>query len=252
MNENTFRKHLAWLKNQQLCEVDKRTYSIRLCSYEKAADLLGIVYDGTYDVAFSPAKHKGVQTFQYLIRTEEFEYHKQRQLDAISFKLNNNPALRTELFYLLCQQGGDGQRLVDDTAYFVRRLLRLQTKLFREGSDILDLVMTYRADCNRGVKKIKQHHGYKSMQSVSYLKRRMFMLGFARILKVCIQSEARSRLYVPADADTPLARIRDGKREGYKYVARDKKTVWFLTDQVNRMYQTSLDDTKQKAEKYAA
>jgi hypothetical protein len=248
MNENTFRAHLAWLKDQGLLSVDKTTFTLNLGSYEAAADVLGIAYAGTFEVGFDPALHPGKQTFQYLLRTEECEHHKLRQLQALAGKLDHNPAYFKDMLYQLVELGGDQNRLLSDTGYFIRRLLLLQTQLFKEGSELLRYAMLYRADVNRGVRRIRQHHSYRSEQSVSYMKRRMWLLGFAQINKPAIVSQARARFYIPGEE--PGGRDRDG----YKYVKATGRTVWFLTDQIQRRYPVrgAGDLVTQKKQRYAA
>lgn len=240
LNENTFRRHLAWLKENGLAETSKINHSIRLCSYEKAASVLGIEYDGTYPVSFNPDKCKGKQTFAYLLRVEEFEHHKQRQLAALMYKIDNNLSLKNDLLYHLIQFGADYNRLQSDPAYYAERLLRLQIRLFRDGSDIFQYIMQLRADVNRGAKKIKQHHQYRSCQSVAYMKRKISALGLARVWSIAIESDARMRFSIPAQADTPIGRTRNGMQDGYKWVKDKGKTMWRLTDQVSRLYDAQM------------
>lgn len=237
MNENTFRRHLSWMKQNELAEVDKLTYSIRLCSYEAAAGVLGIEYEGTYDVEFDVEKHKAKQSFQYLLRTEEFEFEKNRQLTALMSKIDKNPSLKEDILYYLIQFGADYERLHADPAYYAKRLLLVQVKMFKEGSEIFEYIMrNVRADLNRSAKLIKSHHGYLSCQSVAYLKRKMEALGFANIGRYSIISKTRMRFYFPAQADTPAKKVRNGLEEGYKWVRGMKRTMWVLTDQISRAY----------------
>lgn len=253
MNENTFRRHLAWLKQEELLTIDKSSFSIRMCGYAAAAEHMGIEYAGTYQVPFNPNKYEGKQTFQYLLRTEEFEFHKQRQLDAFTYKLENNPSLKQDLLYWLLDNGADYLRLQNEPAYYAEQLVILQAKFFRDGSENLAYVMSFRADLNRGVKLIKKHHKYRSMQSVTYMKRRMLDLGFAEVFNVPIPSKKRSRFYIPADADTPPGRVHNGMRDGYKYDKANKRTVWNLTTQVKRTYKTDIiPSPTEKLQKNAA
>ncbi len=250
MNEQTFRAQLHWLKKEELLQVDKLTHNLRLCSYEAAAEKLGITFEGVYRVDYKPGDRK--QSFQYILRTEEIEENKELQLSTLINKIDKNPSFKNELLYMMVQHGADQNRLYMDRKYFANRLLKLQIKAFSEGSEIFSYISTYRADLNRGVKKIKQHHAYKSTQSVSYMKRKLFQMGVARIVKVITESEHRCRLYIPAEADTPKNKQHGGMRDGYKYVPGEKKTVWFLTDQVSRTYATNIDHVNLKNEKKTA
>jgi len=243
MNENTFRRHLAWLKSMDLLELDKKNYSIRLCGYQHAAEIMEISYEGIYEVGFDPInKTPGKQTFQYVLRTEEFEHHKNRQASALMYKIDHNPSsLKDDLLYYLLQAGADYHRLQADPAYYADRLLRLQIRFFKEGSELFQYIMSFRADINRGAKLIKKHHQYKSCQSVAYMKRKMLKLGIASIWKVAMESEARMRFYIPAQEDTAPNRIRNGMQEGYKWLKEAKSTMWVLTDQVKRQYPSNLN-----------
>jgi hypothetical protein len=242
MNENTFRAHLRWLGQKGLLTIDKSNWSIRLASYEDAAQLQGIPFEGTYKISYEYEKkdkgpgtrHKPVkQSFQYLIRAEEIERRKEISLAGLMRKLDEKPKIREDLIFLLSREGCDLVRLRTDPLYFQQRLLQMQLRYFKEGSEILDFAFTYRADINRGVKRIQQHHGYKSARSVTYMKRRMFELGIILVQKICIKSEARSRLYIPDEE-------KGGQREGYKWILKEKVTALFITDQITPRYSTDL------------
>lgn len=254
MGIKTFRKHLTWLQDNELLFFDaKNPDSIRLVSYMDAAEILKIEYDGTYEVSFNPKKIKnGKQPFQYLLRTEECETNKRQQIETIMYKLDNNPKLKQDIIYMIGQVGANYERLMNDDAYFVSRLLALQVKLFRDGSEILQYVMQCRADINRGVIRIKQHHRYRSKQSVSYMKRKMAKYGFITIEKRSIESKERSRLYVPPNEETPPHKIRNGLRDGYIWDDDRNITIWRLCDQISRRYTYSDNKAHQKINAYAA
>lgn len=255
LNENTLRAHLSWLKQEKLITIDRGSRQITMISYKKAAELLDLTFNGVYTVSYNHLDKKLVdekQPFQYLLRMEECEHHKQRQAEAVAYKLDNNPLYKEDMYYQLIQIGADGIRLRRDPEYFRERLLVLQKLFFLRGSEILSYVMTVRADINRGVRKIKAHHGYRSAQSVSYFKRRMAQMGLARIRKDFVISEARSRLYVPAEGDTPPQKVRGGVRDGYVYNRLTKATVWILCDQIARAYKIEEKQPTSKSARYAA
>jgi hypothetical protein len=255
MNENTFRRHIAWLKNEGLLQLEKDTYSLRLCTFERAAEKLELDFEGVYHIeGYLPGKYKAPQPFQYLIRTEEFEYHKARQTDALMRKIDDNPSLKNDLVYLITQMGADYRRLQTDPSYFAYRMLKLQTKMFQEGSDIFQHIMQLRADVNRGARLIKSHHNYRSAQSVAYMKRKMAQAGLARVWKVFVESKERTRFRIPAQEHTPAGRVREGMQDGYKYVPGRKLTLWRLTDQVARVYDTDQNKhlSNSKTARYAA
>lgn len=249
-NENTFRRHLATMLQLQLCTIEKSTKSINLVSYEKAAAILDIPFTGTTSVNYNPDINNGKQIFQYFIRAEEFRLEQQRQLDALMYHLDKNPSLKNDLRYMLVKEGAEDKRL-SNPVYFQQRLLQLQMRLFKEGSELLDYVTSRRADINRGVKLIQGHHKYKSKQSVSYLKKRMHQLQLITVTKVKTESQAKSRLYVPDG---------NGKRDGYKWVAHKQSTgltlgghtVWFLCDQISFNYSIQQSAAHEKRNDKAA
>ncbi|MFC0772417.1 hypothetical protein [Terrimonas alba] len=255
MGERTFRQHLKWLAKENLLIHDSSNpNSIRLVNFEDAAKKLGIEYTGTFRVSYDYKKNKyAKQTFQYLIRTEEFEYHKQRQAKAIMRKLEQNPALKKNIIYCIGQMGADYERLMSDPAYFIGRLLLLQVKMFKEGSEFLNYIMDLRADVNRGVILIKRHHGYRSSQSVSYMKRKMKEFGYAVIRPRAVESDVRSRFSVPVTEGTPDQDVlKDGRRNGYIWIPTKKVTVWRLCDQVKRNYDHQDNKLHSKTNLYAA
>ena len=244
MSEKTFYTKREELLKKKLITVD-RNHNIHLCSWEKAAEILDIAYTGTSIIQFNPYKHEGQQSFQYLLRGEEIKANQMLQHKALMNKLEKNHLLRDDLLMLLIRQGADDQRLVKDQQYFRERLLQLQLQLFKQGSDILSYAFAVRADINRGIKKIQDHHKYKSKQSVSYMKHRMAKLQVISVKKVKIISEARARLYVPKDSG-------DGQRDGYKYFKDQKQTALILTDQITLNYESSKPGQRMPEKKKAA
>jgi hypothetical protein len=142
---------------------------------------------------------------------------------------------------MLTKEGAEHMRL-KEPAYFQQRLLLLQMRLFREGSDLLAYVMERRADINRSVTAIKEDHRYKSKQSATYCKRQMWLNGYVDIKKKCIESKVRSRLYYD-DAGV--------KKDGYKWIAQKKTTAWFLCDQVQFNYTSTYEPAQRTTRKAA-
>lgn len=249
-NENTFRRHLSAMKALKLCSVDKTTKTITLVSFEKAAEILDIPYSGVTYIKYNPYINNGKQIFQFFIRAEEFRQEQQRQLEGLMYHLEKNPSLKNDLHYMLMKEGAESSRL-HNVVYFQTRLLEMQKRLFKEGSELLSYIFSRRADINRSGSLIKEHHKYKSKQSVSYLKKRMHQLKVIAVTKVKVESQARSRLYVPDG---------DRKRDGYKWVAHKQPngtilgghTVWFLCDQISFNYTTEQTRTNEKGKKKAA
>lgn len=231
MEENTFRSRIKEMTVLNLVSTSKdknRTVDIILTSWEKAAAILGIQYTGTTQIKYNPDELQGKQIFQFVLRAEEFKQEQQKQLEALMYHLDKNPLLKNDYHLMLLKHGADDKQL-RNPVYFQQRLLSLQMHLFKEGSDILDYIFSRRADINRSGNLIKEHHSYKSTQSVSYLKRRMHKLKVIIVQKIIVESACRSRLYIP-----------DGekRRDGYKWLQKKQHTAWFLTDQITFKYAT--------------
>jgi hypothetical protein len=176
MEEKTFYWILKKLKKLNLAMVDDH-YGIHLAGWEQAAHILNIVYTGTTIIQFNPYKYAGKQTFQYILRGEEIQANQKDQRTALMNRIDKNPPLKDILFLLMVRTGADEKRLKTDRVYFQERLLQTQQHLFKEGSELIAEAFMVRADLNRGVKKIAEHHHYKAPTSVSYMKRRMARLG---------------------------------------------------------------------------
>lgn len=230
IGEKQFYWYLSQLSKKGLATVDKK-HNINLVSYNKAAEIQGYLAAHTYNIPYNPLKKDVKQEFQYLLRAEELRENQDTQLNALTYNLDKNPILKNDLHLLLIQHGADGHQLCNNEWYMQQRLLLLQMQLFKEGSNILQHVFTHRADINRSVTGTKKAHNYKSIQSVTYLKRKLEKQGIIHIEKKKAVSKTRSRIYVPD------ATAKKGKRDGYKYNRMLNYTVWFLTDQIQFMYE---------------
>ena len=242
MNDGTFRARLAEMQKLNLLTIEGKN-NLALTSYKKAASILGIEYQGTYKI-FYDTTLKGTQVFQYILRAEEVRSNQNLQLEALRYNADKNPLLLATLTPLLARQGCNMQKLQTCKHYFQEQLLLLQQQAFREGSAIVSIIHQLRADINRSVQKIKEHHQYKSAQSVSYMKRRMHELAIMTITKKFIVSKERTRLYVPDG--TPH------KRDGYKWLPHQQATAWVLTDQLQHLYKTEQHAKKTASQSKAA
>ena len=242
INEPTFYTKIGRLKKAGFLTIDI-SFNIHLVSYAKAADIMGIAYAGTYNIAYNPYINAGKQNFRYLIIAEEIKHHQHRQLAALMHKMDNNPPLKKALLSMLIQHGADGRLLLADEHYFQQRLLLLQLQLFKAGSNILSYVFTCRADINRGVKLMKKHHNFKSVQSVTDLKKRLIKLHIITVEKRKAESLERSRIYFPEAGAV---------REGYKYIKKKKITALFLTDQIGFIHKKQAHVPTVFAKKKAA
>ena len=220
-NEGTFRSRLNELKKLNLATVDAG-YNINLTSYRKAATILGIEYKGTTLIAHKPGN--GVsQSFQYSLMADEIRANQDDQLKAIRRKLSQNPLLAHSIDMLLCENGAVYQNL-NNLQYFQEQLLRLQKKAFREGSEDFALAFELRADLNRSQKKLQEVYNYISPRSINYIKSVLKKAGLITIKKVKVESNVRSRIFVPGDDGRP--------KQGYLWLKQQAATLWQLCDQI--------------------
>lgn len=239
MNENSFRARLSEMMSLKLITMEGR--NIRLVSFEKAASILDIDYEGTIKIEYDDTL-PGQQTFQYFLRAEELRGNMITQLKALMFYLAKNPLIKAQLELLLTHNGADVTRL-QQPGYFQTQLLKLQQTSFAKGSDHWDIIIQFRADLNRSINGIKENHTYKSAQSVSYMKSKMLAMKIISVEKVKVESNTRQRIYVPEGTN---------KRDGYIYNPATKKTTWQLCDQVSFKYGHSYPKQQNESKKKAA
>jgi hypothetical protein len=256
MSENCFRARLRELQDLKLITLTKNR-SILLTSFETAAEILGIEFTGLTTIDYD-VQLEGNQIFQYFLRAEEVRCNQHKQLTTLWYYVNKNPLVKDAYHTLLIKEGCDAKLLAKDLTYFQQELLKLQCRYFHDGSPLLDIVTTLRADINRGVQRIKEHHCYKAAQSVSYMKKRMVKLQLITVQKVTTKSATRARLYISAggskaavSGSSPLQGIGPRRQDGYKYLPATKETAWILTDQVTIKFQ-SAKQAKNAKKKVAA
>lgn len=222
MSENSFRSRLNELKALNLITITK-DLTIKLVTYKKAAEILGIDYEGIIKIEYN-ANTSGKQSFQYHLVLDEIRCNQQKQVEALYRKSLENPLLRASLEIQMIQNGADMRKL-KNADYFQQYLQHLQLEAFKTGSENWTVISALRADKNRSVNGIKKQYGYRSAQSVSYLKKRLTHCKLAEIKARKAESTARTRLYIPE--------TNGRSRDGYKYCGRTKKTILFLCDSIN-------------------
>lgn len=231
LSDGTFRRQLDQLKAAGLIRVEKslvgRDKDISLVSYREAADIMGIPFKGTTIIDYKPLTYKNeTQVFRYLIVAQEVESNQQLQLDELHRKFQKNlSGCTTEIQLQLKQIGSDMKRIATDKQYLQQELLKLQKIVFRDRSGLAEVVFSLRADVNRSCNTWADHHGYAAGQSASFLKKKLQNIGVAKVEKVFVRSDERTRLYVPCTTK--------GRRDGYKWIKGLKSTVWFLCDQIS-------------------
>ncbi|MBC7509801.1 MAG: hypothetical protein H7320_13795, partial [Ferruginibacter sp.] len=243
MTETTFRARLRELAALKLVTIKSKPYHLTLVSYEKAAEILGIEYEGLvkldYDISID-----GKQVFQYFIRGEEIRNNQQAQLEALHYRAKKNPLLWQHLMILLAKEGISETQLVNDALMFQVLLLKLQQTSFRYGSELYEVIHTLRADINRSVKTIKKAHNYKAKQSVSYMTARMEDLKIIDKQALIVFSPKRSHIYLNRG---------DGPRvELSRWIEARQETAWNLPNQITLNYKTDAKKKQMAGGKQAA
>ncbi len=202
-NEKTLRARLAHMAGIGLCQLSKRTKNITLVSYQKAAELLDIKYEGTTTIFYDTATHKGCQVFQYLIRVDEIQNAKLKQLKALNYHITKNPLLKESLMQEMERYFNDDRKKLENGVFFQQRLYQLQTISFKEGSAIYEIIHHRRADINRGVKGIQNDHAYKGLSSVSYMKNVLVKYNLVTVKHNVVESKERNRVsFLTCDRST--------------------------------------------------
>jgi hypothetical protein len=240
--ENAFRARLSEMAALKLVSITSNR-SLLLTSYQNAAGILGIAYTGTIKIEYN-VQLPGQQIFQYFLKAQEIRSNQQKQTEALWYHAGKNPLLKDALCQQLLQSGANRKRLAEQQ-YFQQQLLKLQQTAFKEGSPLFGIIHTLRADINRSCRGIQKEHGYKSAQSVSYLKKRLTQISLASIQKISIESKERSRLYVQEPGEKR-------KKDAYKWIPAKQVTAWVLCDQLNIQFKTIQQKTIQHEKNKAA
>jgi len=112
----------------------------------------------------------------------EIEDNKNRQTYMIQQKLKKNPALKQVIKSILHQYGADETKL-NDFNYMLNAMRQLYKRSFEAEPEIHVILNNVRPDVNRGVKGMAKAWDCKSMQTVSYWKKKLAEAGIVRIYK---------------------------------------------------------------------
>ncbi|MES2773403.1 MAG: hypothetical protein V4722_04425 [Bacteroidota bacterium] len=193
-NERTLRARLAEMVHIGLCQLCTATKNLTLTSYEKAAEILDIKYEGTTTILYDTATQRGCQVFQYLIRVDEIQNAKLKQLKALNYHITKNPLLKESLMQEMERFFNDDRQKLENGVFFQKRLYELQSISFKEGSAIYEIIHHRRADINRGVKGIQNDHAYKGLSSVSYMKKVLVKYNLVTVKHNVVESRERNRV----------------------------------------------------------
>lgn len=234
-SETIFRERLKLLKQMQVIEYDSKI--IRLCSWERLGELLNIDVDQKLTIQYNVHDKQRVQ--EWLIATE-IKRNKSSQAYMILKNLNKNPEQMMIVRSAIVKAGADISRL-NDTDYFLSRLLLLYQNDFIQASDIHDLLIKVRPDTNRGIRGISRTWINNPMleedqeakainrvrHTVCYWKKLMADKGIISVRKINVQSNTRARnpycrvLWLDTDH---IRKIYPGRRK--------KQTLLCMPDQI--------------------
>jgi hypothetical protein len=195
----TFRKRLAWCISEQLLEI--KGSDIRLVSWKKVGERYMFALEAYKTIQYNPHEQKNIHLHLLAV---EIEDNKNRQTYMIQQKLKKNPALTQVIKNTLHQYGADESKL-NDFNYMLNAMRQLYKRSFEAEPEIHAMLNNVRPDVNRGVKGIAKAWDCKSMQTVSYWKKRLAEAGIIRIYK----GEVKVREYLAR-----ATRTQKGGRKG--------------------------------------
>jgi hypothetical protein len=186
-SEAIFRHRMKILSSLKLLSFDR--YAIRLCSWEKLADVLEIDIKEKFTVQYDITDKKRIQ--EWLIATE-IQENQSRQNFKIMQKLDKNPDLKLAVIAELIHYGADHAKL-SNPQYFLSMMRAIYYNDFVQASEIHDVLIEVRPDNNRGVRSMAQAWKCKHPTTVSYWKKVMAKSGVIDVAKLQIQSHERVR-----------------------------------------------------------
>ncbi len=215
---------LHYLQNEKLITWNKRSGTIKLCSYEKLADHYNYTHTSFININYDITDNRKICQFLFSI---EIESNQKRQTEALYNSINKNPETKNTLITLMQQYGADRTRL-SEPEYFRKTLWLMQRESFKRGTsgtDIYEVLHSFRADNNRSVHKgLKHAWNCKSPSTVSDIKRGLVKAFIITVEHVKITSRVRSR---------------KKKDEGFVlWLDYKKQTKWFCCDQVKTIPST--------------
>ena len=226
LSDGTLRKQIGELARMGVI-TKEADGALTLASYKQAAQVMDIPYRGTTIIQYKPHTYGNeTQVFRYFLVALEVKSNQLRQLEELNRKFQKNlSGNTTDLLLALNDIGADIKQVYRDPQYLQQQLLKLQKRVFRDKSGLANVAFSLRADLNRSCSTLADAHGYAHGQSASFIKKKLQILGAAKVTKCMVHSKERTRLYIP---------LGDGQRkDGYKWVKGRKNTAWVLCDQVD-------------------
>jgi hypothetical protein len=204
-----------------------------LASWKKLEDLYGITTTSFIEVNYSTNDKKAIH---WIIPTLEIEHNKDRQRNALMYKLDKNPDLKTYLESILIKAGAPPEKLLDYN-YMIEQLWKLQLLSFQDevGSDIYETLDLLRFDVNRAAKGFKKSYHFKSDQSASYWRKKMKDAGLIDVERLAVISDHWAR---------------KNKITWVRWLKTSKQTIWFACNQISTtpgLIATALDKQLQNA-----
>lgn len=182
----TFKKRLQWCVSEGLATIEGS--DIRLISWKQVSALYYCNLDRFKLVQYKPHEQKNIHLHLF---AADIEDNKKRQTYMIQQKLNKNPALTQVIKTILHQHGADETKL-NDFNYLLNAMRQLYKRSFEAEPEIHAMLNHVRPDVNRGVKGMAKAWDCKSMQTVSYWKKKLAEAGIIRIYK----GEIKIREYI--------------------------------------------------------
>jgi hypothetical protein len=208
----TFKKRLNWMVKQKLATVEGST--IRLITWQQVARLYYLNLDGFNIINYDSNTNKNIHLRLF---ATEIEMNQKSQAYMVEKKMQQNPALSSEIKSTMLRHGVDLKQVHNKS--FVMNWMKGQYRYsFKVEPALHKLLNKVRPDCNRGVKGIAYEWNCKSPQTVSYVKKKMVAACIVHVKK--------------GERITSSERVRNADCHVI-WNKRKKQTVLALVDEIN-------------------
>lgn len=223
----SFYNRLQYLHDRKL--IEKKGGNIYLTSWKNFGKFFDIDCSHFLTIKYNPDDKRKIYQ---IISALEIQIAQQRQRDYFILKISKNPDIKRAIETLMIDAGADGKKL-NDPVYFQKTLWQLQLLSFEQltpGTDTNFLLNIFRADVNRCVTTIQAAYGYKSKQSISYIKKILSLNGIIQVRKQVTVSKVRGR-----KTDTWKETVKDKevtRHPHVRWLQVPKQTIWFACDDI--------------------
>lgn len=189
-----------------------------LISWDSASQIIGQIDDFVM-LDYNPDDKIKIE---HTLTAAEIKINQENQVKGIQQRLKFNPSLKNDLDIEISKNWQidlkDVQQM--DIYQFIWHLRELQISTFKNGT-LKAFLYEINADYNRTVVRLKNDWNHKSIQSISYIKRRLIELNLISINKIgAIVSMVKNRIHKCGNYASGFDRLL-------------KLPTWYLPDFIN-------------------